>query len=197
MKEWLPGGFEPQAMDERIARTLAAVRRRNARRNKALRAAKWAAGAAAVLAVAFFFAPKVNRQEVSSPNGIAQRAAGVGRDRAREPGSQGARVGEDIKPVEAASAPAASSKVVPSSPTRLLAFSPTRESPGVTLSKSPKGVELKWQGEPGKDYVVYRCTSPRFDTCSRAAEVKGTKWTDREADDAPLVFYKVEPKDKG
>lgn len=204
MNEWLPDSFELQQMDERIARTLIAVRRRKTRRAKAVRAAQWAAGAVSVLALAFFLAPKPNRQEIPSRDAVAQRVVGGERDGARETGNQGIRESEagGRQTAEAASAsahevPLSPRPPVPSSPPHLLTSSLPHKPAEVTLSKDPNGVELKWQGDPSKDYVVYRCTSPRFDDCDVAGVVKGTKWTDREADRAPLVFYKVEPKDNG
>ncbi len=62
------------------------------------------------------------------------------------------------------------------------------------LARSGQGVQLRWQGDASKEYVVYRCTTPTFTQCSTAGEVKGTQWTDKGADNAPLVFYKVEPR---
>ncbi len=75
------------------------------------------------------------------------------------------------------------------------AASPAEEiAPDIALEKAAGGVELKWNGDPSGEYVIYRCTSPRFDRCNVAGVVKGTQWTDREAGSAPLVFYRVEPK---
>jgi hypothetical protein len=55
-------------------------------------------------------------------------------------------------------------------------------------------VEVTWPGDPEGEYVVYRCTRPTFDACQTAGVVRGTRWTDREMNDSPIVFYKVEPK---
>jgi len=66
--------------------------------------------------------------------------------------------------------------------------------PDISVAKEADAVQVSWKGDPSKDYIVYRCTSPRFDQCSIAGAVKGTKWTDRGAERASLVFYKVEPK---
>jgi len=64
----------------------------------------------------------------------------------------------------------------------------------VQVAKHDKGVVVTWQGDPSGEYLVYRCTSPRFDTCSTASVVRGDRWVDREPSRAPIVFYKVEAR---
>jgi hypothetical protein len=64
----------------------------------------------------------------------------------------------------------------------------------VTLQKAGNGVELAWHGNPSQEFVVYRCTSPKFDRCDVAGIVRGTKWVDSGKETAPVVFYRVEPK---
>ena len=64
----------------------------------------------------------------------------------------------------------------------------------VSLEKAGQNVELAWKGSPREEYVVYRCTSPRFDQCGVAGIVKGTRWIDTGKEQAPVVFYRVEPK---
>ena len=63
----------------------------------------------------------------------------------------------------------------------------------ITVQKADDGVDLAWNGNSRSEYVVYRCTSPRFDVCSTAGVVKGTRWSDSGHAQARLVFYKVEP----
>ena len=73
--------------------------------------------------------------------------------------------------------------------------------PTVTLAKSGQGVELAWTGNPRGEYVVYRCTSPKFDPrvgeCSVAAVVKGTRWMDSEPGSRTITYYRVEPNAGG
>ena len=64
----------------------------------------------------------------------------------------------------------------------------------VTIQKAQNGVELAWSGSPKKEYVVYRCTSPKFDVCSAVEVVKGNRWSGDETGRERLVFYKVEPR---
>ena len=64
----------------------------------------------------------------------------------------------------------------------------------VSLEKAGQNVELAWKGNPHEEYVVYRCTSPRFDQCGVAGIVRGSTWVDRGKETAPVVFYRVEPK---
>jgi len=66
--------------------------------------------------------------------------------------------------------------------------------PEVILAKADQGVAVRWEGAENEEYVVYRCTTPLFDACSMATEVRGTAWIDDEPDGTPVVFYKVELK---
>jgi hypothetical protein len=74
----------------------------------------------------------------------------------------------------------------------------SQQSLDVSLEKAGQGVELAWRGNPSQEFVVYRCTSPKFDPrfgeCSVAGVVKGTRWVDSGKEAAPVVFYRVEPK---
>jgi hypothetical protein len=83
-------------------------------------------------------------------------------------------------------------------PIRNSQFAIRNSSPEVTLAKAGQGVELAWSGNPSQEFVVYRCTSPKFDPrfgeCSVAGVVKGTRWVDSGKETAPVVFYRVEPK---
>lgn len=90
----------------------------------------------------------------------------------------------DIKPV-----PARPSVSAPAPSPRLTA-APVRGE-AVTLAKKDGHIALNWPGRKNGEYVVYRCTSPRFDTCSIAEVVKGNQWVDREPLPAPVVFYRV------
>jgi len=64
----------------------------------------------------------------------------------------------------------------------------------VALSKVDHSVAITWKGNPEAEYTVYRCNSPKFDTCSLADLVKGTQWVDTGAETGIIVFYRVEKK---
>ncbi len=177
--EWLPEGFEnrdasaPGRMAQRV-RTRVAVHQRRARMVR--RASLSALSVVALLGLAHLLPrllpgkkapsaqPPVQAARLQTPPGWTPEAVGAAH-RGR-PDFAGGR----------AEAP-----------------SPTTSLP-VTLGKDGQNVELAWKGNPGEEYVIYRCTSPRFDQCGVAGVVKGTKWTDTGKEQAPVVFYKVEPK---
>jgi len=64
----------------------------------------------------------------------------------------------------------------------------------VSLEKMDHTVAVTWGGNPQSEYMVYRCESPRFETCSLADRVKGTQWVDPVQGSGPVVFYRVEPR---
>lgn len=82
-------------------------------------------------------------------------------------------------------------ETVPVGPPQQLAIAPE-----VTLSKTDHSVELAWQGQEVCEYIVYRCSSPRFDGCSVAARVKGTSWVDKEGGFGSIIFYRVAPSNE-
>ena len=123
--------------------------------------------------------------EATSPKGWSQRVneptiQRAQRDGANEATSQRANEGEDTPP----SIPNPKSEI-------------RNSSPDVTLAKSGHGVELAWTGNPKGEYVVYRCTSPKFDQCSIAGVVKGTRWMDSEPGSPIIIYYRVEPNAGG
>lgn len=64
----------------------------------------------------------------------------------------------------------------------------------VALSKVDLSVAVTWEGSPAAEYVVYRCDSPRFDTCSLADRVRGTQWVDGAPQSGTITYYRVEPR---
>ena len=130
-------------------------------------------------------AQKDGANEATSPKGWSQRVnepttQRAQRDGANEATSQRANQGEDTPP----SIPNPKSEI-------------RNASPDVTLAKSGHGVELAWTGNPKGEYVVYRCTSPKFDQCSIAGVVKGTRWMDSEPGSPIIIYYRVEPNAGG
>lgn len=177
MAGWLPEGYQEDQMAERAGRAMVAVRKKVVRRRRIVRSCQWTGAAVAVAVLAFALSPKLNRQESTptEPERIASKApepAPIPQPPAPD------RQATPQPPIPAPQPPAPN----PQSPTQ------------IDLAKSGTGVRLAWEGDADAQYVIYRCTSPRFDTCTVAGEVRGTQWVDREANTAPLVFYKVEPR---
>jgi hypothetical protein len=68
----------------------------------------------------------------------------------------------------------------------------------VTLAKVDDSVAVRWTGNPGDEFEVYRCESPTFETCSLAGRVQGTSWVDSGLDgpgaSGTITYYKVVPR---
>ncbi|MGC8762220.1 MAG: hypothetical protein ACP5VN_01080 [Acidobacteriota bacterium] len=181
MDGWLPEGFENGGWEERAGRALRAVKAREARRRRRVRAS--AALAACALLFALLYTPGLLRRigphpavpSTPSPSLQAQKAPA-------------ARVLEAPLPPPATAQPAPA----PEHPRPLAPRRPAEVTP--ILRKERGAVVVTWPGDPNGEYVVYKCQSPAFDTCTRKAEVQGTSWADGEMDTAPVVFYKVERK---
>jgi hypothetical protein len=199
--DWLPEGFENDG-SAAPSRLVGGVRQRvQARRARirtlqggvALTALALILGAAPTLWRSFREAPQPAPQQVAQlkvekPTWAPESAQSL-------PSSPAPQLSSSVSPsLPSSPAPQLSSSgspSLPNSPAPKLSSSP---SPDITIQKAPKGVELAWTGSPQKEYVVYRCTSPKFDQCSVAGTVKGNQWNDTGSDRAPVVFYKVEPK---
>jgi hypothetical protein len=63
------------------------------------------------------------------------------------------------------------------------------------LQKVDDSLEITWQGEG--EFLVYKCESPKFDTCSFVKVVKGNKFLDKNEGSGKIVFYRIEPLKKG
>jgi len=178
VRDWLPGNWKEDAITRSAERSADAVSHRVIRRDKTVRAVCWTAVGVVIVGAAAVLAPRLDRH---APNdhvrqfahrAPVQRPAGpqsVPQAGQRSP-SPAARQNEAAKPA---------SKQAPVD---------------VQVARHDKGVVVTWQGDPSGEYVVYRCTSPRFDTCSTAGVVRGDRWVDREPSRAPIVFYKVEAR---
>ena len=75
--------------------------------------------------------------------------------------------------------------------------SPLKGEESVTpkLQKVDDSLEITWQGEG--EFLVYKCESPKFDTCSFVKVVKGNKFLDKNEGSGKIVFYRIEPLKKG
>ena len=182
---WLPEGFENQdvAAPGRLAGSVRLRVQAHQRRVKILR------GGIALTALALILgaAPTLWRSVSEAPQAPAQQVAQMKVDRptwAPEPAPS-------VPSSPAPQLPSSVSPSLPGSPAPPLSSS---SSPEISIQKAGKAVELAWTGNPKEEYIVYRCTSPKFDRCAVAGVVKGTQWKDTGSDNAPVVFYKVEPK---
>jgi|GEM_PF-3592073 len=205
MADWLPQDWEVKDLEGKAARAIQGVRKREARRRRVARTSGIAAGFAVAL-LSLYVLP-----------GLFQTSTGDAASMARLQPPAPAPASADAS-LSASSAPIPNPKSqfpnpqspIPNSQSQIpnsLSPLPVSNSqirnpksqmpsppPTPRLSKAPAGVELTWQGDPQGEYVVYRCTRPTFDTCASAGVVRGTRWTDPEMNDSPVVFYKIEPK---
>ena len=217
--DWLPEGFENKDVTApgRVAGRVAVRMEGRRRRAKILR------GGMALTALALLLgaAPalwKTLREPLHSPSATAPTdtatshvgaIAGVGatsRSRTGEPADAPAETAlrrQEAAPTDTATSVGAtfrsrslSPDTNPSPPEGGSYNIKGSSEPGldVSLAKSGHGVELAWTGNPKGEYVIYRCTSPKFDQCSIAGVVKGTQWEDDGKNSSPVVFYRVEPK---
>jgi len=178
VRDWLPGDWKEDAITRSAVRSADAVSHRVIRRHKTVCAVRWTAvavvivGAVAVLAPRLdHHAPKDHGRQFAYSATVQSHAEPESAPQAgQRPQSPAARQNEVAKPA---------SKQMPVD---------------VRVARHGKGVVVTWQGDPSGEYVVYRCTSPRFDACSTAGVVRGDRWVDREPGRAPIVFYKVEAR---
>lgn len=194
MNGWLPESFEQTpGLADRIA---SGVKARNIRRKKLVREA-WAGlgGAAAVAIVAVLVVTWPSSDGLSSRGAIYE--GHLTRDRVdvapiQVPPDSGLGNTSQVKPRNDAITAPTSHPVA--SPQRAPDTGSCGSTPDLTLSRVDHSVEVAWQGKKNGEYVVYRCTSPKFDQCSLADRVKGTKWVDSAPDANKITFYRVEPK---
>jgi hypothetical protein len=192
MNGWLPeshDGFAPTpGLAERI---ISGVKARNERRKKLVREAWAGLGTAAFVAiVALLVVPATHLTVGQAPSPAIQKAP-VGQ--APSPAIQEAPVGQAPSPAVNASSAARNDSRLPRPGNTGLAMATKTAAPDLTLSKVDHLVEVAWQGDKNGEYVVYRCTSPKFDQCSLADRVKGTTWVDT-ANEPGIIYYRVEPK---
>jgi len=169
MDGWLRDNWGDERAEARAGQAVAFVLRR-ARRERNIRLSTLAVAACLAGALGLW---------------VAQRA----------PAPSTAAMASRLGSAPAPAPPPSYSKANPEGNAEARPATPPKPSPvDVTLQKAPAGVELAWSGDPRGQYVVYRCTSPRFDACGVARVVKGTSWVDREGGRASVVYYKVEPR---
>lgn len=190
MADWLPQDWEVKDLDGKAERALQGVRRREARRRRVVRTSGIAA-AFSVALLSLYTLPGLLRPSTGNP--------------IPAPGAPGTMARLQSPAPAAASDPTGSVSSSPISHPQAQVPRPPSEirnppsqgplsPPAPRLTKAGAAVEVTWPGDPEGEYVVYRCTRPTFDACQTAGVVRGTRWTDREMNDSPIVFYKVEPK---
>lgn len=79
----------------------------------------------------------------------------------------------------------------PDLPLPSLSASAAQEEVPFELQKSGDQVELRWKGDPGRAYRIYKGPNPG--SMKPVQMVRGKEWVDRSADSSPIIFYKVEP----
>jgi len=176
VRDWLPGNWKEDAITRSAERSAKTVARRVVRHRRAVRAVRWTAVAVVLVAAVFVLAPRLDHhapkdhgQQFAHRAPVQRPAAPENAPKAAQKSpSPAAQHNEAVKPA---------SKQVPVD---------------VQVTMHDQRIVVTWRGAPSGEYVVYRCTSPRFDACSTAGVVKGDRWVDREPSRAPIVFYKVE-----
>ena len=181
MNEWLPGNFQEDEMARRAEAALGAVRHRALRSARTVRGITWAGAGLLLLAAGSLFVPRLDQQV--APRRMASMAPAPTPTQPAAPSPRSLSLSPHPVGV-----PKPITRKSPSRPT------PSGPEPDISLTKKDGGIELQWKGASDQEYVIYRCTSPRFDQCSIADIVRGTQWTDKESSSASLLFYRVEPR---
>ncbi len=194
MREWLPENFTPPEGRASEAARMAIKRGKARRRNE-----KIALSCCSFLFVAAFSFMTVRNLEVTAPfagssdNGTqAGSRALYGREPMRNAG---------VKPEPTASPAAedetgnAGVKPATTSPNSL-PVGAIHESPAsdLEISKVDHSVAIKWDGEG--TFAVYKCDSPKFDSCSIMEVVEGNSYLDKEENSGKIVYYRIEPLTK-
>ena len=71
----------------------------------------------------------------------------------------------------------------------------TTQSVTPKFQKFDDSFEITWDGDG--EFIVYKCESPKFDTCSFSEVVKGNKYLDKNEGSGKIVYYRIEPLKKG
>lgn len=178
MREWLPENFTPPEGRASEAARMAIKRGKARRRNE-----KIALSCCSFLFVAAFSFMTVRNFHESAPSSFPPLVKGD------QGGFEKAQV-ENPSPSlplpkgEGASAPAP------------LPAGAIHESPAsdIEISKVDHSVAIKWEGEG--TFAVYKCDSPKFDSCSIMEVVEGNSYLDKDENSGKIVYYRIEPLHK-
>ena len=190
MREWLPENFTPPEGRASEAAKMAIKRGKARRRNE-----KIALSCCSFLFIAAFSFMTVRNLEVTAPfagssdNGTQ---AGSRALHGREP-MQNAGVKPAPTPFRAGAiheSPAVQTETVDNRPGAI------HESPAsdIEISKVDHSVAIKWEGEG--TFAVYKCDSPKFDSCSIMEVVEGNSYLDKDENSGKIVYYRIEPLTK-
>jgi len=62
----------------------------------------------------------------------------------------------------------------------------------IRVTADGQAVHLAWSDGTRSSYTVYKSHDPRTFGRAEAHVIKGNSWVDRDADGAPIVFYRIE-----
>ena len=172
MREWLPENFTPPEGRASEAARMAIKRGKARRRNE-----KIALSFCSFLFIAAFSFMTVRNLEVTAP------FAGSS-DNGTQAGSRALHGREPMQNAGVKPAP---------TPFRVGAI---HESPAsdIEISKVDHSVAIKWGGEG--TFAVYKCDSPKFDSCSIMEVVEGNSYLDKDENSGKIVYYRIEPLQK-
>jgi len=59
------------------------------------------------------------------------------------------------------------------------------------IKNTPDGILLTWKNSKKSQYTIYRSTNPKDFSNAKKIIIKGNKFLDKEANNYPIVFYKI------
>lgn len=59
------------------------------------------------------------------------------------------------------------------------------------IKNTPEGILLTWKNSKKSKYTIYRSTNPKDFSNAKKIIIKGNKYLDKEANNYPIVFYKI------
>ena len=62
----------------------------------------------------------------------------------------------------------------------------------ISVTTDGPSVRLAWSDGSRYSYTVYKSHDPRVFSRAEAHVIRGDSWVDRDADGAPIVFYRIE-----
>ena len=197
MAGWLPDNFE--VPEQTVEKAIGSVRHRIMVRRKIARAARISGGFSAICAFALLLGLRfLGPERVSAPSGqlALSEVNGSPEVFAVRPEESSAPSVEKFETASSSSEqPAAKSLKshhIHATKTKV------KDALPVSVVKLDHSVAIEWNGDNSEEYEVYRCSTPKFETCSLVDEVRGTSWVDRGLDTlsnaSTIVYYQVVPR---
>ncbi len=191
MKEWLPENFTPPRGRASEAAKLAVKRGKARRRNE-----KIALSACSFLFVAVMsfmtvrgLAPVSAPAPVTDPSALENYSAS-----AKGPTDVSVLVYPLKKGDEGVFSTADYTKTSPAIPSRNGGSPANSDETDFSLEKVDHSVAIKWDGEGS--FAVYKCDSPKFDSCSIMEVVEGNSYLDNDENSGKIIYYRIEPLGK-